>query len=313
MAQNVTIMGASYSAVPAVTLPKTGGGTARFDDATVTTATASDVASGKVFIAADGTITTGTGSGGGGSVTQDANGFIVLPDTGGGGAVTLKEGVIRPDAELVQSWTYDKYIVEDEGATLPSYSTTSATLKASASLDSVSVNFTDYDYMLVMRCLAIPKYVPGTSHGAGQEEYCLQPVFVEMSYKHSRDIVSLDGSQSVSSYFVTATTTHPLYAYWNSSTGFKTLMGATSGASFTITSPAVLASSITVNSPVLRVVGNSSYFSATYYNALEDIRYQYVIELWRAAKGSLNLDGWGVQQEHMHMLGNIIDDNGKLD
>ena len=67
MAQNITLMGASYSAVPAVTLPKTGGGTARFDDASVTTATAADVASGKVFLAADGTITTGTSSGGGSS------------------------------------------------------------------------------------------------------------------------------------------------------------------------------------------------------------------------------------------------------
>lgn len=66
MAQNITLMGASYSAVPAVTLPKTGGGTARFDDASVTTATASDVASGKIFLAANGTITTGTNSGGGG-------------------------------------------------------------------------------------------------------------------------------------------------------------------------------------------------------------------------------------------------------
>ena len=67
MAQNITIMGASYSDVPAVQLPKTGGGTARFDDATITTATASDVASGKIFLANDGTITTGTSSGGGGS------------------------------------------------------------------------------------------------------------------------------------------------------------------------------------------------------------------------------------------------------
>ena len=67
MAQNITIMGASYSNVPAVQLPKTGGGTARFDDASVTTATASDVASGKVFLASDGKITTGTSSGGGGA------------------------------------------------------------------------------------------------------------------------------------------------------------------------------------------------------------------------------------------------------
>ena len=67
MAQNITLLGASYTAVPAVQLPKTGGGTARFDDASITTATAADVASGKVFLAADGTITTGTASGGGGA------------------------------------------------------------------------------------------------------------------------------------------------------------------------------------------------------------------------------------------------------
>lgn len=67
MSQNITLMGASYSAVPAVLLPKTGGGTARFDDASVTTASAADVASGKIFLASNGTITTGTASGGGGS------------------------------------------------------------------------------------------------------------------------------------------------------------------------------------------------------------------------------------------------------
>ena len=32
MAQNITLLGATYSAVPAVTLPKTGGGTAKFID-----------------------------------------------------------------------------------------------------------------------------------------------------------------------------------------------------------------------------------------------------------------------------------------
>lgn len=32
MAQNITLLGASYTDVPAVTLPKTGGGTAKFID-----------------------------------------------------------------------------------------------------------------------------------------------------------------------------------------------------------------------------------------------------------------------------------------
>lgn len=66
MAQNITLLGASYSAVPAVTLPKTGGGTATFTDVTDTTAAAADVASGKYFYTAAGVLTQGTSSGGGG-------------------------------------------------------------------------------------------------------------------------------------------------------------------------------------------------------------------------------------------------------
>ena len=64
MAQNITLMGASYSAVPAVTLPKTGGGTASFTDVTDTTAAAADVASGKYFYTAAGVRTQGTATGG---------------------------------------------------------------------------------------------------------------------------------------------------------------------------------------------------------------------------------------------------------
>ena len=76
MAKNITLMGASYTDVPAVVLPQTGGGTARFDDASVTTATAPDVTQGKIFLAADGTPTVGTASGGGGDpapVKSDVN------------------------------------------------------------------------------------------------------------------------------------------------------------------------------------------------------------------------------------------------
>ena len=67
MSQNITLMGASYSAVPAVTLPKTGGGTATFTDVTDTTATAADVSSTAYFYTAAGVRTQGTNSGGGGT------------------------------------------------------------------------------------------------------------------------------------------------------------------------------------------------------------------------------------------------------
>lgn len=65
MAQNITLLGASYSDVPAVTLPKTGGGTAQFYDTTDADATAADITSGKTAYV-NGVKLTGTSSGGGG-------------------------------------------------------------------------------------------------------------------------------------------------------------------------------------------------------------------------------------------------------
>lgn len=82
MSQNISLWGASYSNVPSVTLPKTGGGTASFTDVTDTTATASDVASGKYFYTAAGVKTQGTSTSGG-YITQDANGYVVLSPTNG--------------------------------------------------------------------------------------------------------------------------------------------------------------------------------------------------------------------------------------
>lgn len=56
---NVTLWGASYSGVPACTLPKTGGGTVRFTDTSGTTATVDSVLNGYTFITSAGASATG--------------------------------------------------------------------------------------------------------------------------------------------------------------------------------------------------------------------------------------------------------------
>ena len=64
MAQDIVIAGATFNAVPSIVVPTSGNGTAVFVDPSPTTATDSDVASGKVYFKADGTQSTGTASGG---------------------------------------------------------------------------------------------------------------------------------------------------------------------------------------------------------------------------------------------------------
>lgn len=111
MAQNVTIAGNQYPSVPSILIPKTGGGgNATFTDTSPTTASASDVAQGKIFFDSTGSQQTGTASGGSAviqslSVTQ--NGTYTAPTgvdgyspvtvnvSGGGGASNIVTGTFK--------------------------------------------------------------------------------------------------------------------------------------------------------------------------------------------------------------------------
>ena len=142
MAQNISLLGADYSAVPSVLLPKQGGGTASFVDITDTTASAADVASGKYFYTAAGVRTAGTSSGGGGSLTQDANGYLVVPTTGGGGSTGLEyeEGTWTPTTDT----TTTAISFTDTHTTAPAFALvqdTDNTVSSLASTDSVLAYF----------------------------------------------------------------------------------------------------------------------------------------------------------------------------
>lgn len=63
---DIDYKGAIYPDVPAIELPQDGGGWAQFWDVTDTTAVEEDVATGKIFRKANGTLATGTATTGGG-------------------------------------------------------------------------------------------------------------------------------------------------------------------------------------------------------------------------------------------------------
>lgn len=126
MAQNVTVAGASFSDVPSVSLPKTGGGTASFTDVSDTTATAADVAAGSYFYTAAGVRTEGTNSGGS-LVIRDE------PDSHGGTIRHITAGdVVQGTINITTNGTHD----------VAAYADANVSVSASPNLQSKSKTYT---------------------------------------------------------------------------------------------------------------------------------------------------------------------------
>lgn len=307
MAQDITIAGASFQAVPSIVVPKTGSGSASFFDVSGTTATAEDVAQGKLFYAADGTLTTGTATGGGVEIveTQDSHGGTIIEITGTQSIGKVKEHVLRPDAELVQTWTRDFRVVEDEGITLPAYSTTATTLIASTNIDTYDGSPTEYHYLIAERMLTIPEYNI-TTKAKGRGEYCATSALYEWLYNPANEIKSLDGSKSYGQYSqMAAYGAFTRYVYWSSATAVAPYTSNAYGAAQGVTAPAVASNkTITIKSPTVTLRGHTTYFTSTYYNALTDIRCQYIIELWRVPVETGSVIGW----QHGSQIKTMIDD-----
>ena len=107
--RNIALMNAVYNDVPAVQLPISGGGTATFTEITDTTATASDVATGKYFYTAAGVRTQGTNSGGGGSSNWT---LLGTKDCGTISTSSTTAATINKDFSITDFDDYDLLVVE---------------------------------------------------------------------------------------------------------------------------------------------------------------------------------------------------------
>ena len=297
--KNLVLKGATWNGVESVDFPVSGGGTARYIETSDADATAADIANGKKAYV-NGSLVVGsatapvlttksiTANGTYNASSDNADGYssVTVSVSGGG---TVKLGVLRPDAELVQSWSYDKYIVADEGVTLPSYTTTPTVLKAGADLTiSDNLDFDSYHYAVVYRGLTMPEYST-QAIGKGREEY-----FMNFQYYEPYNVVAGVTGQTVSTTISTVSlfmSGIASYAGWYSATSFR---NTTNYYGFHQSPYDVLYSSntLTIKSPDLKVTGNTNYFSQTYWDATDDVRFQYIIELYRVPKTGSTVNGF---------------------
>ena len=210
----------------------------------------------------------------------------------------IKPVAMRPDAEKIATYTYDKWAVEDEGITLPAYSTSAQTIIASANLSpTLSLSFNDYDYFVVQRHLCYPTYSI-TTKAKGRVEYYFASYCYEAAAIPGGTYVALvNGTTKITgNSIITASTTGARLFYWTSGSAVALYSSTSTGLYMTPVAPTISSSVMTMKSPTCAMKCSGTYFSSTYANAMTDIRFQYVIEVYRAPKGHLNVDGFALQQ-----------------
>lgn len=225
----------------------------------------------------------------------------------------LKYGVLRPDAELANVWSEDYLLVSGKHVTLPAYPSALTTILASEDLTpTYTVDYTNYNWYILERMLTIPTYSI-SSKAKGREEYHCSSYLYELSEIPANTFAAIvDTSKKYTSNSRSLVGVGLIrQLYWSSASAVSVYTGTGYGITQAITAPALSSGVITAKSPIVQVRGSSTYLSQTYYDAITDLRCQYRIELYRAPKNNLNLDGWGLAQQLLHIV-NDVNNNNKI-
>ncbi|MBR1910379.1 MAG: hypothetical protein IJ821_07320 [Lachnospiraceae bacterium] len=224
----------------------------------------------------------------------------VTVNVSGGGSFTPTYAAIRPDAELVNSYSYDQLAVQDLGITIPAYQTSYFQLVATNKvMDGVVIDVDNYDYFVHISALVYP-IKSQIVHEAGAFEYHFMNQISNIRYIPAGKIKSFDGTKSVSS----ANGDPEIRTYganvYNASASAISTSDTTSASSLTNgiytagTTVSFTKSSkkLSITAPAFRMTGHSTQFNQTDWERVTDIRMQYKINVYRVPKSNNRLDGW---------------------
>lgn len=229
------------------------------------------------------------------------------------GPITLKDILLRPDAELVRSWSLDSLVHEDESKTIPGYSTSAQTVVAAVNLSpQITLDYANYKYYVVERFLTIPVYNTDVKE-KGRPDSCMTSYLYEIVELEPNVLRSVDGSPAYASRSVAIAGQNVTRApYWSAASTMGIYTATTYTASQVASTPTVSSGKLTVIAPSLQMRGSTTYFTSSAWGKITDIRRQYVIEVWQVPKEDLNVEGWGSYQNALKIANCINGTTNKL-
>ena len=248
-----------------------------------------------------------------GYTAHDKNGVVVVGTLNGG---PLKMGVIRPDAELINTFSYDKLWVEDDKQSIPAYTTTSTTFYLGTALSpTIDLNFSNYKYYVLIRCLTIPIYNTEIKE-SGRFDYSMTIVAYEI-FNIANNMVQTTAGTKISSRSNVVISAGTVYRgiYWTSDSTAELYTSSSSGLYQTSTMP-ILSSTGDISNLIIRdqnltIRGSDTYFSSSAWAKMTDIRRQYVINVYRVPVGN-DIEGWVLQSQFEHIVDCVNNYNFKL-
>lgn len=241
---------------------------------------------------------------------------LIVPKTGGGTAkffADLKPYLLRPDAELVETYTHDSLVVTDDEVTLPAWKSTAATtILASENLTpQITLDYDDCDWFVLERFLITPVYSTDTP-AKSRNEYSIGSVMYELVSIPADSFKAANGTLYASRSVGTNAYTCYRLLYWSSASALGVYTSTSYGIHQVATAPSISSGKWTIKTPAVSFRGHSSYLTETVYGTVTDIRRQFAIEVYKAPKSNMNIDGWGLQQQALRILGNVKSNNGVL-
>lgn len=201
-------------------------------------------------------------------------------------------------------------MVTDDGVTLPEAPTAAKVdLVESEALPDITTDAANYKYFVNQRAIAYPIY-SGSEIGRGRFEYGISESCMEALAFDNGDFIALVDSEKkyANGAYTFIGSSQYRGVYFTSYSGSMSVYTSnTYGLYVVFSTPSLTSSAIRLSSPALSVRCQANIYDDPFWNITTDIRYQYIMEVWRVPRGTdRDMNGWTNTMQMERTLGCVL-------